>query len=222
MRLRRWVLVLVLLYLILGAVVTAQGPQVPFFVRSAEVQPPPSLVGTPESLRWQNFKLIALEGLRHIKDDEELSSMIEHGELISIPWGPCLVPDKKLDLKWQYSLPRAIKFLEDRDKEACEKFGNPVQVNSATRHIIRQMELVKQGNLNAAPVQGERASTHLTGASVDLAVVGVPQPITNWLKVRLVELERLGLVDATLETGTQSVLHITVFADYDDKTARPP
>ena len=54
----------------------------------------------------------------------------------------------------------------------------------------------------------------LTGASVDIAALGVPKPLVQWLTARLLELERLGFLDATLEQKAQNVFHVTVFREY--------
>ena len=101
--------------------------------------------------------------------------------------------------------------------DACTLFNHPIKVNSAVRHIHRQIQISGGGNLNAAPTVGERASPHLTGASIDYAVVGVPKPVVQWLKFTLLELERLGLVDVTLEDVAQNVIHATVFEEYPKK-----
>lgn len=118
-----------------------------------ENRPEVSLVGSAESLIWQNLRLDR-EGLERIKNEEELNKLVVSGSLVPLPLGHCLAAsDKELEAKWRFVLPRVAKFLQDFSETVCPEFGIPVQINSAVRHRVRQLELIRvEQNLNAAPV----------------------------------------------------------------------
>lgn len=177
-------------------------------------RPEITLDGSTESLIWQNIRL-DLEGLKRIKNDTELKELVGSGILVPLPLDYCLMTDKELDPKWHFVLLQAARFLEHISETVCPEFNKPLKVNSAVRHEDRQLELISiEKNPNAAPVSGNRASPHLTGAAVDLAILDYPENMVEWLKEILLELEGWGVLDATLEEEYQKVLHVTVFKEY--------
>lgn len=183
-----------------------------------EKKPETSLEGSTESLIWQNYKL-DLEGLERFRDDRHMKEAVDAGTLVSIPFGQCLVSDSRLDSRWHFVLVRVASLLERFSQAVCPEVGKPVKVNSAVRHVPRQLQLIfgsilNEANYNAAPVSGPRASPHLTGASVDIAVLGMPKGFIELAGRILLDLEDAGLIDATLETEAQYVLHVTVFREY--------
>jgi hypothetical protein len=98
-----------------------------------------------------------------------------------------------------------------------EEFGLGIQVNSAVRPIDYQRSL-QAWNGNAAATTGRRASSHLTGSTVDIAKKGLPKRNVAWLRRELVRLERAGLVEATEEMSEVSGLnfHVMVSRAYSD------
>ena len=180
----------------------------------AQLKPETSLAGSRESLVWQNSKF-DLEGLERFQNDRHMREAIKEGVLFPLPWDDCLISDSGLDGKWHFVLQRVVEFLVDFSRTACSELsGTPVKVNSAIRHVPRQLQLIRRGNLNAVPVSGPRASPHLTGASVDIAVVGMPASFLYLARRFLLDMEDAGFIDATLETKAQYVLHVTVFKEY--------
>lgn len=179
----------------------------------SQFRPETSLIGSTESLVWQNLKL-TLEGAERFQNDWQLKEAIDSGTLVPLSFGECLVADGRLDGKWHFVLERVNRLLSVFGRTICTEFGRPAKVNSAVRHIPRQLELIRIGNLNAVPVSGPRASPHLTGASVDIAVLGMPRGFLELASEILLGLEDAGLIDATLETKANTVLHVTVFQEY--------
>jgi hypothetical protein len=70
-------------------------------------------------------------------------------------------------------------------------------------------------NRNAAPIEGDRASSHLAGVTVDIARKGMSRKERQWLTKYLVEMRELGLVEA-IEERRQSCFHIMVSNRYAD------
>lgn len=182
------------------------------------LKPEVSLKGSPESLIWQNLKL-TLEGMERFWNDRHIGEAIQAGRLLPLALGECLVADNWLDRRWHFVLERVNSFLSGFGRTVCSEFGRPVKVNSAVRHVPRQLQLIlgtgfDGRNYNAAPVSGPRASPHLTGAAVDIAILGMPKGFLEVASEILLGLEGAGLIDATLETEAANVLHITVFREY--------
>jgi len=174
-----------------------------------------SLKGTPESLRKQVAE-IKREGLVPITSDKHLEEMKALGKLVKIP-GTVRI-DHRLDEKWHWVLPRVALFLEDLPITFIDLFGRLFQLNSAVRTVPRQIEII-QGigrvppNKNAAPVDGDRMSPHLTGVAIDISKLRMYESELNWTRQRLLKQEEMGLIEATEEAG-QQVFHITVFETY--------
>jgi hypothetical protein len=68
-------------------------------------------------------------------------------------------------------------------------------------------------NGNAAPARGPSASTHLTGAAVDLSKVEHSDVELAWLRLVLSRLAARGIVSA-IEEFVQPHFHVVVFRAY--------
>ena len=169
------------------------------------------LKGTPASLKMQNDSANS-EDLSRIKNDEKLKSMIKHGYLVPITTAVDI--DTRLNKKFQYCRKWTNDFLIDLTNDFAKKFGTDrrIQLNSAVRTIEHQNQLQKS-NCNAAKCKGDKASSHLTGATVDLAKLGLTKEELSWMRKYLSELEKKHLVEVTEETQ-QAVFHIMVFKYY--------
>lgn len=169
-----------------------------------------SLKGSRESLRKQNA-VADREGLARITDSFLLAEMKKDGRLVRLP--ETVRIDPRLDEEWHWVLPQTAEFLEDLGVEFIDQFGRFSQLNSAVRTIPRQLEIAAGGNLNAAPVEGDRMSPHLTGATVDITKIGMNGEELKWMRRQLLELEALDLIEAT-EEEVQPVFHVMVFKTY--------
>ena len=70
-----------------------------------------------------------------------------------------------------------------------------------------------QTNGNAAAAEGDVASPHLTGATIDIVKQGMSRLELGWMRSRLLPLQREGSIDVE-EEFRQSCFHITVYKTY--------
>lgn len=171
-----------------------------------------SLVGTTLSQHKQNERAEA-DGLPQVKDDKELTKLKEMSVLVKIPRTVRI--DPKLEEKWRWCLPHTSYFLGDIGLEFEEIFKKKLQVNSAVRTAVRQKELMLTNN-NAVPTTGPRRSSHLTGATVDIAKIGLSKIELEWMRKKLLSLESEDRLEAT-EENDQLVFHVMVFTSYQPK-----
>ena len=171
--------------------------------------------GTPESLLRQNAG-VDRDNLVRIQDDDQLLDLIEAEELVRIPETDELHVAANLPQERRYCRPWTKSFAEDLATLYYDEFHQPVQINSAVRTVAVQHKL-RRHNRNAADETGERASPHLTGASLDINKRGMTKKQKQWMQQYLLELQNRGLIDAE-EEFRQPVFHVTVYHDYTDPT----
>lgn len=183
-----------------------------FLIFSAHVaHGEPLLKGSPESQIRQNTEADRNELVR-IKNDVELEKMKATGQLVRIPDTPGVKIDARLQERFRFIRPWVATFLIELGKGFKERFGEEIQINSATRTVEYQMEISGR-NKNAAPVTGEKRSSHLTGSAIDIAKLALTEEQKLWLRTRLVTLELGNTIEAT-EEHYQAVFHIMVFPEY--------
>jgi hypothetical protein len=119
------------------------------------------------SLLAQNTESDRL-GLHRIKNDMELKSMVQSKELVELLSSPSLAIDPRLPQNRRYCRPWTLSFLLQASTTYSQQFGKPLVVTSAVRTEQVQRRLL-HWNRNAAPVHGEKASSHLTGATIDIS-----------------------------------------------------
>ena len=68
-------------------------------------------------------------------------------------------------------------------------------------------------NGNATAAEGDIASPHLTGATIDIAKQGMTRQEIGWMRAWLLPLEKAGKIDVE-EEFQQSCFHITVYKSY--------
>ena len=172
-----------------------------------------SLKGSARSQRIQNQEADS-NHLSRIKNDKELTSMVNHGYLVSLPAGTITI-DSRLQSKFRYVRPWTKVFLVRLEKTFEQKFGETtkLQVNSAVRTVEYQKSL-RTRNGNAAKTTGPKRSSHLTGSSIDLAKLNLTHDQLVWLRSVLTSLVRRRLIEATEEHG-QECFHIMVFKRYE-------
>jgi hypothetical protein len=123
-----------------------------------------------------------------------------------------LLVDERLPLDRRYTRPWAALFLSNLSRASYNRFHTPLQVNSAVRTVEVQERLLRT-NGNAAPIEGETASPHLTGQAVDLAKHGMTLTQIAWLRGYLLPLVQQGKIDVE-EEFQQSCFHISVYKKY--------
>jgi len=166
-----------------------------------------------DSLLKQNAEIDRLE-LPRIQDDAELEQLKLEGKLVPIIPGETLRIDPRLDPDRRYCRPWTRDFVEDLAAAYHQQFGDQIQVNSAVRTVVVQKKL-RRHNRNAAPAEGEIASSHLAGVTVDLQRRGMSKTQIKWVESYLVPMKAAGLVEPE-EERRQWVFHIMVSDRYSE------
>ena len=166
-----------------------------------------------ESLLIQNGEVDRLN-LPRIQDEIELEALKANGSLLEIRTGPTLRIDPRLDPGRRYCRPWARAFVEDLSRAYYDRFHQQIQVNSAVRTVKVQRNL-RRHNSNAAPADGEAASSHLAGVTLDLQRLGMNKEQVRWLEHYLFYMKALGLVEPE-EERSQLVFHVMVSGHYSE------
>ena len=188
---------------------TVTIPEVP--LKHAKMVMLPPLKGSLASLRRQNERSEA-DGLERIEDDDQLNELRLQHALVAVPAGMSLRVNPELPANRRYCRPWTARFLSDLARVHYERFHRPLQVNSAVRTVQYQRHLLEV-NGNAAPAEGDIASPHLTGATIDIAKKGLSMSEIAWMRAYLLPLQTAGKLDVE-EEFYQSCFHITIYKAY--------
>ncbi len=169
------------------------------------------LAGSRESLVRQNERTEA-DGLTRIEDDAQLNELRREKALVAVPVNASLRINEGLPVNRRYCRPWTAKFLTDLARAHSARFHRPLQVNSAVRTVAYQRRLIEV-NGNAAPADGDIASPHLSGATIDIAKKGLSMSEVAWMRGYLLPLQMAGKLDVE-EEFYQSCFHITVYKSY--------
>ena len=166
-----------------------------------------------ESLLIQNQEIDRMD-LPRIQDDAELEQLKASADLVPIVAGPALRFDPRLDPDRRYCRPWTREFLDDLSASYYERFHAQIQVNSAVRTVKIQKKL-RRHNRNAAPAEGEIASSHLAGITVDIQRRGLTREQIKWVQDYMLPLKEQGLIEPE-EERHQWVFHVMVSDRYTD------
>jgi len=169
------------------------------------------LRGSLESLIRQNEKTDA-DNLERIEDDTDLHNRIANGSLVPVPSSEAITVNSNLPADRRYCRPWTAKFLSDLGRDHQAEFHHSFEVSSAVRTVEYQKRLMRT-NGNAAPAEGDVASPHLTGATIDIAKSGLGRTELYWMRNRLNTLQNEGKIDVE-EEFRQACFHITVYKSY--------
>jgi uncharacterized protein DUF5715 len=164
-----------------------------------------------ESLLLQNQEIDRLE-LPRIQDDDELEALKTTQALVPIRTGQTLRIDPRLDRNRRFCRPWTRDFVEDLSQAYYREFHDQIQVNSAVRTVKVQKKL-RRHNRNAAPAEGETASSHLAGLTLDIQRRGMSKEQIHFVERYLFYLRALGLVEPE-EERRQWVFHVMVSDRY--------
>ena len=164
-----------------------------------------------ESLLLQNQEIDRLE-LPRIQDDDELEALKSSQALVPIRTGQTLRIDPRLDANRRFCRPWTRDFVEDLSQAYYRQFHDQIQVNSAVRTVKVQKKL-RRHNRNAAPAEGETASSHLAGLTLDIQRRGMSKQQIHFVERYLFYLRALGLVEPE-EERRQWVFHVMVSDRY--------
>jgi len=169
------------------------------------------LRGSMESLIRQNEKTDA-DNLERIEDDADLNHRIAQGMLVPVPASAGLIVNPSLPQNRRYCRPWTASFLADLSHAHQAQFRHAFIVSSAVRTVEYQKRLART-NGNAAAAEGDIASPHLTGATIDIAKKGMSRQELYWMRNRLDALQDEGKIDVE-EEFRQACFHITVYKSY--------
>ncbi len=148
------------------------------------------LRGSLESLVRQNQRTDA-DNLERILNDADLHDRIAQGVLVPVPTSSGLTVNADLPADRRYCRPWTATFLADLAKAYDARFHDALEVSSAVRTVEYQKHLMRT-NGNAAPAQGDVASPHLTGATIDIAKSGLTRREIYWMRKILKTLQIAG------------------------------
>ncbi len=166
-----------------------------------------------DSLLRQNEEIDRLD-LPRIQDDDELEALKASNALVPIRESTTVKIDRRLDPARRYCRPWTRDFVEDLSRAYYQQFHGQIQVNSAVRTVKVQKNL-RRHNRNAAPAEGDTASSHLAGVTVDLQRRGMSKEQVRYVERYLWYLHELGLVEPE-EERRQWVFHVMVSDRYAD------
>jgi hypothetical protein len=162
-----------------------------------------------DSLLRQNEEIDRL-ALPRIIDDAQLEGLKASGEL-----GPIEASDKqKNEPSRRYARVWARDFVQDLAEVYYARFHAQIQLNSAVRTVKVQKKL-RRRNRNAAPADGETASSHLAGITVDLQRRGMTKDEIHFVEYYLFYLRALSLVEPE-EERRHWCFHVMVSDRYED------
>jgi len=166
-----------------------------------------------DSLLRQNEEIDRLQ-LPRIQDDDELEALKVSHALVPIEESQTLRIQRALDPSRRYCRPWTRDFVQDLSEAYYRQFHDQIQVNSAVRTVKVQKKL-RRHNRNAAPAEGDTASSHLAGITVDLQRRGMSKGQIRFVEYYLFYLHALGLVEPE-EERRQWVFHVMVSDRYAD------
>jgi Family of unknown function (DUF5715) len=166
-----------------------------------------------ESLLIQNAEINRLE-LPRIQNDTELEALKGDGSLLPIIPSESLKIEPSLDPSRRYCRPWTLDFVNDLSQAYYNRFHAQIQLNSAVRTVKVQKKL-RRHNRNAAPAEGDTASSHLAGVTVDLQRRGMTKDQIVWMEHYLFYMKALGLVEPE-EERRHWCFHIMVSGLYSD------
>jgi hypothetical protein len=172
---------------------------------------PVLLKGSHDSLVRQNAEIDRLQ-LPRINNEQELQELIAHEKLVALPDDRFVRPDPRLEPSRRFCRPWAREFLHDLGQAYYKQFRQPIQVNSAVR-TVEQQERLARYNHNAAPAEGDTASSHLAGLTVDIAKRGMTRQQRKFVVGYLLNMRNLGVVEA-VEERRQACFHVMVSDRY--------
>jgi len=173
----------------------------------------PAFRPSHESMVRQNEEIDRLD-LPRIQDDAQLEELKADGELVPIVAGPALRFDPRLDPSRRFCRPWTRDFVDDLSKAYYEQFHAQIQVNSAVRTVKVQKKL-RRHNRNAAAAEGDLASSHLAGITVDLQRRGMSRKQIKWVEDYMMPLRNMGIIEPE-EERHQVVFHVMVSDHYSD------
>lgn len=180
---------------------------------------PPPMKGSHDILVHQNTMADA-DGLDRIQDDDDLNQMRAAHLLVPIPESAALEVNPDLPYNRRYARPWTERFVQDIAHAYYAHFRQPLRLSSAVRTVAYQLRL-QRVNGNAAAVDGDGASPHLTGQAIDFGKHGMSVAEIAWMRAYLGPVMDSGKIDVE-EEFQQACFHISVYKSYMPAPAKKP
>jgi len=182
----------------------------------AAAAPRTSLRGTRQSQLLQNERADR-DHLSRMTDPETLERFKRLELIISVPAKTKDYYVHSIPAQYRYLRPWSKLFLDRLSSQFRRRFGQPLRVTSLTRTSAYQNKLARR-NGNAAAAVGEKRSSHLTGASLDISKKGMTRAQQRWLRNVLTSLKTKGHLFA-VEEFYQPNFHVMVHRNYPEYVA---
>lgn len=184
-----------------------------FALAAAPVGTANDLRATTESQIIQNRQADE-DNLSRIEDAKMLERFVRLKLLASVPGDTRDYYLANVPSRYRFARPWTKLFIERLGNQYRDRFGTKLRVTSLIRTISLQNSL-RRRNANAASPYGEKRSTHLTGASIDISKKGMTRAQQNWMRGVLRSLREQGYIFA-IEEFRQPAFHIMVYRQYED------
>ena len=143
---------------------------------------------------------------------DDIADMLRSRQLVALPASSGLRVDPRLASNRRYCRSWTANFLSDLLPRALFPLWNSSSGKFGCAHGRLQRHL--QGiNGNAAPAEGDIASPHLTGATIDIGKKGLTISQIGWMRAYLLPLQAKGRIDVE-EEFQQACFHVTVYKNY--------
>jgi hypothetical protein len=190
----------------------ALQPRLPnLYTHNGQLIVPEPLRGSHEVLVHQN-EMADAAGLERIENDAQLNRLRAHHQLVDFPESASLQLNPELPENRRCARPWSVKFAADMARAYYARFHEPLMVTSAVRTVQYQLRL-QRVNGNAAAVDGEGASPHLTGQAIDFGKSGMSTAEIAWMRAYLLPLMQANKIDVE-EEFRQACFHISVYRSY--------
>ena len=160
-----------------------------------------------ESLIRQNLCLDQM-GIVRIQSEQELDEMVAQGLLSPIPITKALRVSPSLPQERRYVSSFVTPFLLSLSEQFYSKFGKPLVIDSAVRPRDVQ-ERLRHTNYAAAPADGETASSHESGLTVDFSKRMTGAQL-RWMRSMLIMYQATNVVIAEEE---RRCFHVEVIGE---------
>lgn len=184
---------------------------------STAAAPAASLRANSQSQIRQNQRADA-DRLSRMADDSMVARWARLKLLVPVPSKTSNYYVHNLAKQRRYLRPWAKLFLDRLSKQYRTRFGKQMRVTSLLRTVSYQNSL-RRRNANAAPSTGPKASSHLTGACLDISKKGMTRAQQSWARNVLLSLHNKGYLYA-VEEFYQPVFHVMVHRKYEDYVAQ--
>jgi len=157
------------------------------------------------------------DDLSRMSDSNMIQRFANAGLLVQVPNETKHYYTRYISARYSYLRPWSKLFLDRLGAQYFARFGRPLRVTSMVRTVSLQVSMAKR-NGNAAAAYGERRSSHLTGATLDISKNGMTQDGINWMREVLYSLRQQEFLYA-VEEFTQPTFHIMVYKNYPEYVA---